>query len=195
VRRFNFFNFNKENDEQNNLLQMQRNPDVTVRFRGVIEKCSYCVQRVSAAKIYAKANGDGVVQDAYAFAKVNAEGVEVLNAVELKGSVVPACAQACPSQAIVFGDINNPQSRVSQNKKEARDYAVLRELNIRPRTTYLAQIRNRNAKIAPKLDGKAAELLEGGVKPVKAGHAAHQGHDDHHDKSKGGHSHKTKGGH
>lgn len=195
VRRFNYFNFNKENDEQNAMLQMQRNPDVTVRFRGVIEKCSYCVQRVSEAKIYAKANGDGFVKDAYAFAKVNADGVEVVNAAELKESVVPACAQACPSQAIVFGDINNPQSRVSQHKKEARDYAVLRELNIRPRTTYLAQIRNRNPKLAPKLQGKAAELLEGGVKPAKAGHAAHHGHDKHHDKSKGGQHDKGKSGH
>jgi molybdopterin-containing oxidoreductase family iron-sulfur binding subunit len=124
VRRFNFLNWNKDISE---VRKLAFNPDVTVRMRGVMEKCNYCVQRIEERKIAANADGRRALKD---------------------GEVVSACAQACPAEAIVFGDINDPQSRVTQVKKQARNYGVLAELNIRPRTSYLGRIRNPNPALA-----------------------------------------------
>ena len=117
VRRFNFL---KYTDEKTPQLKAMRNPEVTVRTRGVMEKCTYCVQRISRARIQAQ-NEDRKIRD---------------------GEVVTACQAACPTRAIVFGDLNDPQSAVRRAKSSPLDYTLLAELNTRPRTTYLAQVRN-----------------------------------------------------
>ncbi len=124
VRRFNFL---KYNDPKEPVLQLLNNPDVTVRGRGVMEKCSYCVQRINAARIAAKKLGREV-QD---------------------GEVMTACQTACPTQAIVFGDMADAGSLVAQLKAQPHHYGLLEEWNTRPRTTYLAKVRNPN----PELEG------------------------------------------
>jgi molybdopterin-containing oxidoreductase family iron-sulfur binding subunit len=122
VRRFNFLQYA---DWRTPSLMLQRNPEVTVRSRGVMEKCTYCVQRLAAARIEAQKQ-DRRIRD---------------------GEAVTACAQACPTQAIVFGDLNDPQSRVRRLKASPLDYALLGELGTRPRTTYLAADRNPNPEL------------------------------------------------
>ncbi len=117
VRRFNWFDYPREDRLQN----MTLNPDVTVRSRGVMEKCSLCVQRIQEAKAEAKQAGLPVVD----------------------GAIQPACAQSCPAGAIVFGDMNDPQSRLSILKQDRRHYAVLDELGVKPVVGYLAKVRNR----------------------------------------------------
>ena len=117
VRRFNYFNNQKDLPE---ILKMKHNPDVTVRARGVMEKCTYCVQRIKAAVIPAD-NERRPVHD---------------------GEIVPACAQTCPTRAIVFGDLNDPASRVRHDHAHPRSYALLSELNVKPRTRFLAKLRN-----------------------------------------------------
>jgi MoCo/4Fe-4S cofactor protein with predicted Tat translocation signal len=119
VRRFNFTLYQ---DWETPSLKMQRNPDVTVRSRGIMEKCTYCVQRINSARIQAKRE-DREIRD---------------------GEVVTACESACPTQAITFGNLNDPNSRVAKLKASPRNYSMLAELNTRPRTTYLAAVRNAN---------------------------------------------------
>jgi molybdopterin-containing oxidoreductase family iron-sulfur binding subunit len=132
VRRFNFLYYSKERF-QVPTLKLLANPDVTVRSRGVMEKCTYCVQRIRAAEIEAEKRGvrsggkdDGRVRD---------------------GEVLTACQAACPAEAIVFGDINDQNSRVRKMKMTPLDYGLLTELNTRPRTTYLAAVRNPNPEM------------------------------------------------
>jgi molybdopterin-containing oxidoreductase family iron-sulfur binding subunit len=117
VRRFNFFQYANYSRTS---YQPMYNPEVTVRWRGVMEKCTYCVQRISAARIIAKEENRRVRD----------------------GEVKTACQQACPAEAIIFGDLNDPTSRVSQMKKHPLEYSMLGELNTRPRTTYLAKLVN-----------------------------------------------------
>ncbi len=122
VRRFNFLLFS---DWQTPSLYGVRNPNVTVRSRGVMEKCTYCVQRINAAKIHSE-EANQTIKD---------------------GDIVTACQGACPADAIVFGNINDPNSRVSKLKAQSRNYTLLAELNTKPRTSYLARVRNPNPEI------------------------------------------------
>ncbi|MDZ7772014.1 MAG: TAT-variant-translocated molybdopterin oxidoreductase [Balneolaceae bacterium] len=133
VRRFNFFNYTKEfltSGDDPEVVQMAMNPEVTVRFRGVMEKCTYCVQRVNRAKINREIETDG--------ATMKPED----------GSVVTACQQACPTDAIYFGDLTDSESNVVQSKLNERNYLLLEELSTRPRTSYLAKLRNPNPNLA-----------------------------------------------
>jgi len=116
VRRFNWFDYTGSDPPER---RAQRNPNVTVRTRGVMEKCTYCIQRISDARIQAKLENRAIAD----------------------GEIRTACQQTCPTQAIVFGDVSDPSSAVSRRKAQARDYSLLPEENTRPRTTYLARIR------------------------------------------------------
>jgi MoCo/4Fe-4S cofactor protein with predicted Tat translocation signal len=152
VRRFNYFDYNQRpvgkrkvvgalnvyeeyfapltSKGAPDMIKMQKNPNVTVRMRGVMEKCTYCVQRIEEAKIAALARAG-----ASADTRIP------------RDSFTTACAQACPTEAIVFGDIKDPQTRVSKLKQQDRNYRILEYLNVVPRTSYLARIRNPNPKM------------------------------------------------
>ena len=122
VRRFNFFNYR---EGMAPVEKLALNPDVTVRMRGVMEKCTYCVQRIVRARVAAKAEGRAVRD----------------------GELLTACQQACPARAIVFGNQSDPASRVAQLKQNPRNYILLGEVNLRPRTSYLAKVNNPNPSL------------------------------------------------
>ena len=136
VRRFNFLLYS---DYETEVLKLGRNPDVTVRSRGVMEKCSYCTQRIVAAKIAA-----------------DKENREIRD-----GEIVTACQQACPTNAIIFGNINDRSSKVAKLKAQQRNYGVLADLNTRPRTTYIAEVFNPNPELAEAHGARAREELKG----------------------------------
>jgi MoCo/4Fe-4S cofactor protein with predicted Tat translocation signal len=129
VRRFNFLLFQ---DWETPQFKLMRNPDVTVRSRGVMEKCTYCVQRISERRIDAERE-DRTINDS-----------------QHENELQTACQQSCPANAIVFGNINDPNSQVNKWKAQPRNYSLLGELNTRPRTTYLAEVRNPNPELEEK---------------------------------------------
>ncbi len=136
VRRFNFLLFQ---DWETPQYKMMRNPDVTVRSRGVMEKCTYCIQRITQHRIDAE-RADTPIQD---------------------GELQTACQQTCPANAIIFGNINDPNSRVSKLKAHPRNYGLLDDLNTRPRTTYLAEVRNPNPELEARAEaGVHAEMKD-----------------------------------
>ncbi|MFN3193736.1 MAG: TAT-variant-translocated molybdopterin oxidoreductase [Aureliella sp.] len=163
VRRFNYFNYNTEygyfygwqqrgklEEASRKLQQLVLNPEVSVRGRGVMEKCTYCIQKVQQGKIAARAEGRPIED----------------------GEVKTACQEACATQAIVFGDKNDPNSKVSKLQQDPRAYAMLAELNIKPRTLYLARVRNTHPRLMT----------------VEQREDAHHGHGDHGDHGESGHT-------
>jgi len=123
VRRFNFLDYHKAMTEVGKMVQ---NPDVTVRARGVMEKCTYCVQRIQEKKIQAKREGHRAIRD---------------------GEIVTACQQVCPAEAIVFGDLRDPSSRVAQLSKDSRGYALLAQLHTKPRNHLSGQAAHPNPEM------------------------------------------------
>jgi molybdopterin-containing oxidoreductase family iron-sulfur binding subunit len=171
VRRFNFFDYNQRPLDQLYLgpfakkgmadsLQMSKNPNVTVRMRGVMEKCTYCIQRIEEARITQTVRAGASDKSLVPFPEVKS-----------------ACQQACPSESIVFGNIKDPNSRVAKLKTEPRNYEMLKYLNVTPRTTYLARIKNPNM------------AMPGADKVGWAnGHPHHGGHGDDHNGQEAGHA-------
>ncbi|MEM9825791.1 MAG: TAT-variant-translocated molybdopterin oxidoreductase [Planctomycetota bacterium] len=193
VRRFNYFNYNEEvgvgygwnafpsniESADRRLESLSLNPEVTVRGRGVMEKCTYCVQRIEAAKITARRETQGIVPD---------------------GAIQTACQAACPAKAMEFGNLKDPESAVSKKRKDVRSYGLLAQLNLKPRTEYLARVRNTpyslmTAKQIEDLETLKAPHHHGGDHGHgDHGHDGHghgdHGHDDH---GHGDHSHDDHG--
>lgn len=169
VRRFNFFDYNRGSignlytpnllrQEASELNKLQKNPEVTVRTRGIMEKCTYCVQRIENTRIKAKREGDRPIRD---------------------GEILTACQQVCPTGAIVFGDLNQdgrqgrPESRVHQLQRLGRTYGMLDpELNTKPRTQYITKLRNP----AGRLDEALYRVEEEYVSAAPEQHTAEQHH-------------------
>jgi molybdopterin-containing oxidoreductase family iron-sulfur binding subunit len=148
VRRFNYLQYSDQDTPQ---IQLMQNPDVTVRSRGVMEKCTYCIQRVNEGRIQAEKE-ERLLKD---------------------GEVVTACQQACPTNAIIFGDIRNEKSLVSQLKREPHNYGMLTELNTFPRTTYLAKVNNPNPALRNEKNEADTEKLKPADHVEKEGEASH----------------------
>jgi molybdopterin-containing oxidoreductase family iron-sulfur binding subunit len=122
VRRFNYFHYA---DDASESRALGRNPDVSVRSRGVMEKCTYCVQRINQSRIEARKDGRALAD----------------------GEIRTACQSVCPSRAITFGDVNDPDSEVAKLRRQPHHYGLLTELNTKPRTTYLADVENKNPEL------------------------------------------------
>jgi molybdopterin-containing oxidoreductase family iron-sulfur binding subunit len=152
VRRFNFLDWNKEwREARNKVRRLLFNPEVTVRMRGVMEKCTFCVQRIQNAKIHARA-------------QARSERRAAIDEPFADGTVQTACQQACPTETIVFGDLADPNSRVSRLHADRRTYDLLPELYTRPRNKFLARVRNPNPKMDPQGPAKqpSAGAAQGG---------------------------------
>jgi len=190
VRRFNFFDYQQRPLDKlysgplapkgkPELLQMAQNPDVSVRMRGVMEKCTFCTQRIQQAKIAQK----GKAKDS--------DNVKVPD-----GVIKTACEQVCPTEAIVFGDLSDAESRVAKLRENERGYSLMGYTNARPRTTFLGKLRNPNPKMPDYLDQPLSK-----TEYDAASHGSHGGHDDHGHEEEGhgqddhSDSHGDNGGH
>lgn len=169
VRRFNFFDWNKRQighfyegplgpSGMPELTKMQKNPNVTVRMRGVMEKCTYCVQRIESAKINQRVEAK------------NSPNIKVLD-----GAIKTACQQVCPTESLIFGDIADANTQVSKLKAQDRNYSLLGYLNTRPRTTYLAKLRNPNPAMPDYYEQPMLRMEY----ETRYGHEAYHTHDDH----------------
>jgi len=187
VRRFNFFDWNKRKkddyylgplgEKNPKLPTLVKNPDVSVRMRGVMEKCTYCVQRIQEAKINTKVNAQR--SEKFATGKNGAE-LEIEDKLKVPdGTIKTACQQVCPADAIEFGDISDPESEVSKLKNNPRDYSVLGYLDTRPRTTFMARIRNPNPQMPDATDKPySSREYHDRAHPSHDSHG-HEEHDEH----------------